>query len=152
MAGDSSAWLKCSSCSENEWPHPESIRGDVGDIERSAGDIERDAGDDDRDAADIDRELSIPAHQPHTGISPGQVNPNSQAQGAGAETMDSPPGLPMPCLSCHSQALSFQNCCQTTPEGFTLPSPTFPCPNSLLKHQELFPSISWEAGHNPKHS
>lgn len=48
----------------------------------------------------------------------------------------------------------FKSCCQTTLEGFTLPNPTFHCPNNhtLLKYQELFPYICWKAGHNPKHT
>ena len=86
--------------------------------------------------------------------------PKNQAQGrnrrrrdglaSGSDPMHS--DLPQQGLTASQSLAGFGSHCQTTPQGFTLPSPTFHCPNTLLKYQELFPYISWKAGHNPKHT
>lgn len=86
-----------------------------------------------------------------TVICPEEVRPEtSHKEGAAPDVMDSPQVQPL-----HSelpQGLSgFDSCCQTTSNGFNLPSPTFLL-HILLKYQELFPYISWQAGHNPKHT
>lgn len=142
------------------------IKRDASDRDRDASDRNQNAISIDRDAIGIDRDaLSIALHPWAPALHWHQSRrdkPRPQAQGKNRYRRD---GLTSGSSLAHtellqqglaaSQSLSgFGSCCQTSPEGFTFPNPTLHCPNNhiLLKYQELFPYISWRAGHNPKHT